>query len=357
MSKGSFELNGLPTAIGSMPQVDPQEACSVVFASLPEIPVWPQLPKRSFAENMYSQFRPSFLRRFLKEANGSLHVDLDLSQDVTRVLSEDLELLYGDDLGGRLQTHALEQDRREGFDAFLARLRKGADKPLAVKGQVTGPISWGLQVTDRNRRPLLYNDAVADALARHLKLAAAWQEAALRTFAPNTIISVDEPYLSSIGSAFVSFPREQVVTLLGQVLTGIKGLKAVHCCGNTDWSVLLSTPLDILSFDAYNHGETLSLYPAEVTRFLDRGGAIAWGIVPNDEEALAEETEASLVERLDGTMRMLAGKGVPYDALRSRCLVTPSCGLVTMSAEGAARALEMTAAVSARFGGTRYTRN
>jgi len=349
MSKGSFELNGLPTAIGSMPQVDPQEACSVVFASLPEIPVWPQLPKRSFAENMYALFRPSFLRRFLKEANGSLHVDLDLSQDVTRELSEDLEGLYRDDLDCRLEAYGLERDRGSGFDAFVARLRKGADRPLAVKGKVTGPISWGLQVTDRNRRPVLYNDVVADALARHLKLAAAWQEEVLRAFAPNTIMSVDEPYLSSLGSAFVSFPREQVVTLVGQVLTGIKGLKAVHCCGNTDWSVLLSTPLDILSFDAYNHGETLSLYPAEVTRFLDRGGAIAWGIVPNDEQILAGETEASLVDRLDGTMRMLARKGIPYDALRSRCLITPSCGLGRMSVEGAARALAMTAAVSARF--------
>jgi methionine synthase II (cobalamin-independent) len=284
-------------------------------------------------------------------------VDLDLSQDVTRELSEDLEGLYRDDLDCRLEPHGLERDRRDGFDAFVARLRKGADRPLAVKGQVTGPISWGLQVTDRNRRPLLYNDAVADALARHLKLAAAWQEKGLRAFAPTTIISVDEPYLASIGSAFVSFPREQVVTLVGQVLSGIKGLKAIHCCGNTDWSVLLSTPVDILNFDAYNYGETLSLYPAEVTLFLDRGGAIAWGIVPNDEETLAKETEASLVDRLDETMRMLARKGVSYDALRSRCLITPSCGLGTMSAEGATRALEMTAAVSARFRRTDCARN
>ena len=30
--------------------------------------------------------------------------------------------------------------------------------------------------------------------------------------------------------------------------------------------------------------ENLALYPAELRAFLDRGGSICWGIVPNNEE-------------------------------------------------------------------------
>ncbi len=349
MSKDKFEFNGLATAIGSMPHINPQEACSLVLTHLPEIPAWPQLPRRTFVENMYFQFRPSFLPRLHEEADGTMYVDSDLSRDITRELSEDLEQLYQDDLKNDFGNYEIKEDRRAGFDVFLEYLQEKADHPMAVKGQVTGPISMGLKITDSNLRPVLYNDTVADALARHLKLMAAWQDKALSAVCPKTIISVDEPYLASMGSAFVSFPREQVVSLLEEVLEGISGLKAVHCCGNTDWSVLLQTSIDILSFDAYNYGETISYYPSEVKSFISRGGVIAWGIVPNDEQSLSRETGTSLLSRLDEMMELLAKKGIGYDILQSQCLITPSCGLEPLSPEVAEKALEMTAKVSAEF--------
>jgi methionine synthase II (cobalamin-independent) len=160
-----------------------------------------------------------------------------------------------------------------------------------------------------------------------------------------------------MGSAFVSFPREQVVTLLEEVLGGISGLKAIHCCGNTDWSVVLQTSLDILSFDAYNYAETLALYPDEVKSFLNRGGVIAWGIVPNEEQALNKETKASIVDRLEGAMKLLSKKGISYDTIKSQCLITPSCSLASISIKAATRALELTAAVSADFRKRRNIQN
>ena len=339
MSKGRFELNGLATAIGSMPHADPQEACSLVLAHLPEIPAWPQLPKKSFLESMYAQFSEGFPGVVLEEER----IWVDRSQD----LSRPLEQLYAAYLESSIDHSAVSYEYAEGFHVFLDMV--GKDGERAVKGQVTGPISLGLTVTDQDQRPLLYDDVLADALAKHLRLKAAWQERALGAISPNTIISVDEPYLASLGSAFVSFAREQMATLLEEVLGGISGLKAIHCCGNTDWSVLLQTSIDVLSFDAYNYGETLSLYPSEVADFLSRGGVIAWGIVPNDEQALAKEAEASLLDRLEETMALLSKKGVSYDTLQSQCLITPSCGLGSISTEAAARALELTAGVSAGF--------
>ncbi len=339
MTRSGFELNRLATAIGSMPHVEPREACSLVLTYLSEIPVWPQLPRKSFTENMYVQFSEGFPGAIVE--NERIWVDRSLD------LSKPLEQLYSAYLENRVEHGEISPRYASGFHAFLKEAKKKAGK--AVKGQVTGPISFGLSVTDQNRRPILYDEVLADAAAKHLRLKAAWQEKKLKEVCPRTIISVDEPYLSSVGSAFVSTSREQVVTLLEEVLGGISGLKAIHCCGNTDWSVVLQTSLDILSFDAYNYGETLALYPHEVKSFLDRGGVIAWGIVPNEEQTLAKETEASLQDRLESAMGSLAKKRISIDTIKSQCLITPSCGLGSLSAVTAQKALQLVAAVSADF--------
>jgi methionine synthase II (cobalamin-independent) len=289
---------------------------------------------------MYVQFSEGFPNIAVQDEQ----IYVSRSQD----LSYSLERLYSAYLEHGLEQYALSPAYAAGFHAFLS---QQWGMSLAVKGQITGPVSFGLAITDEGRRPIIYDDVLADALAKHLRLKVAWQEKALRTIATDTIIFIDEPYLASIGSAFVSLPREQVVAMLEEVLGGIQGLKGVHCCGNTDWSLLLQVPLDILSFDAYNYGESLSLYPAEVRGFLERGGVIAWGIVPNDERALEGETVASLSERLDTTMGLLCRKGIDYDMLREQSLLTPSCGLGLLSVEGATKALELLAGLSKRLGG------
>jgi len=330
-----FELNALATAVGSMPHTDPEEACALVARFLPEIPAWPQLPQRSFLENMYVQFSEGFPGVVLEE--DRIYVDR------TEEVEKPLEQLYASYLKSDIEKYAVSSDYAAGFHAFL---KADLGSPFAVKGQVTGPISWGLTVTDQDRRPIIYDDVLADALAKHLRLKAAWQERELRAISPNTIIFVDEPYMASLGSAFVSLPREQAVALLEEVLSGIGGLKGVHCCGNTDWSLLLNTSLDILNLDAYNYGHTLALYPEEVKAFLERGGVVAWGIVPNDEQELKGETAKSLLDRLEETIGALDRKGVSFRLLMERSLVTPSCTLGLISPDAAASALELLAGVS-----------
>ncbi|MBI4288794.1 MAG: methionine synthase, partial [Chloroflexi bacterium] len=269
-----------------------------------------------------------------------IYVDLD--QDIDGPLRKVLK----DHEAKAYNKYPVGEDYAAGLYAFLSSRPRSAQ---ALKGQITGPISCGLSITDADRKPILYHDVLSDALVKLLCLRASWQEKKLRTLSPNTIIWVDEPYMSAYGSAFVSLSKEQVLAMLGEVLDGIEGTKGVHCCGNTDWSVLLSTSIDILSFDAFNYAQTLSLYPAEVKAFLARGGIIAWGIVPNDEAALTRESVSSLRDRLEEAMAPFTRKGVSIQQLRSQALVTPSCGLGAISPDGAERALEMLADLSAEL--------
>ncbi len=330
------EFGCLPTMIGSMPGTDPFKACSLITRYLKDIPAWPQLPSRSFLENMYAQYSEGFPGVVIE----SDRVYVDSSRD----LSKPLEQLYTAYLDNDFNKYPIGKDYAAGLHAFLGLENLSS---LAVKGQVTGPISWGLTVTDADRRSIIYDDTLADAAAKLLRLKAGWQEKALRKFSKNTIIFVDEPYMVSFGSAFVSLSRERVIELLEETFGGISGLKGVHCCGNTDWSVLLETSTDIVSFDTYNYAQSLSLYPAEVKKFLDRGGAIAWGIVPNQTEALARETVTSLKDRLEEAMAPFTRNGVHFKQLIEQGLLTPSCGLASLSSEeAAARALELLAELS-----------
>jgi methionine synthase II (cobalamin-independent) len=338
MNRSQFKPRGLATAVGSMPHKSPEEACSLVLEHLPQIPAWPQLSQRSFLENMYVQFSEGFPGVIVQDDR----IYVDRSQD----LDPALERLYSAYLKNNVEHYGISPDHAAGLYSFLSSELGSA---MAVKGQVTGPVSFGLVVADQEQRPIIYDPVLADALAKHLRLKAAWQEKLLRTICPNTIVFVDEPYLASLGSAFISLNPEHVVALLEEVFQGIEGLKGIHCCGNTDWSVLLSTSLDILNFDAYNYGESITLYPAEAKRFLERGGIIAWGIVPNNEQALAEETVNSLLHRLEEMMESLCHKGIDYGMLWEQCLVTPSCGLDSLSPEGATKALQLLAALSQKL--------
>jgi len=320
-----MEFACLPTVIGSMPHTDPSAACSQVTRYLKDIPAWPQLPGRSFLENMHVQFSQGFPGVVVGE--DSIYVDR--SQD----LDEPLERLYAAYLENDIDKYPVGPDYAAGLHSFLDIKDLS---PMAVKGQVTGPITWGLAVTDNDKRAVIYDDTLADALAKLLRLKASWQEKALSQISKNTIIFVDEPYMVSFGSAFFALSRERVISLLEEVFGGISGLKGVHCCGSTDWSVLLDTSMDILSFDAYNYAQSLSLYPAEIKKFLDGKGTIAWGIVPNDEDSLAKESVASLKDRLEEAMAPFTRKGIRFKQLLGQALLTPSCGLAALTTEEAA---------------------
>ncbi|MCX6012787.1 MAG: methionine synthase [Chloroflexi bacterium] len=330
-----FRTEALPTAIGSMPNTDIHAACSVVQEYLPEIPVWPQLPRRSFLENMYVQYSSGFPGIIIE--GDRIYVSRTAGFD------DSLEKLYSAYINADYSSYELTAEYAAGFHECR---KVKATPPLAIKGQVVGPVSWGLTITDENNRPIIYDEVLADAVAKHLRLKAAWQENVLRKVSPTTIMFFDEPYLSSIGSALISVSNETVIGLLNEVFGGLKGLKGIHCCGNTDWSLLLSTNLDVLSFDAYNYGENVNLFSGDIKSFLNRGGIIAWGIVPTQEEVLKKATVNNLVERLEEQWVAFNRKGLQSAFLFERSLITPACGLASLSVELAAQALKLTSAVS-----------
>ena len=332
--RAKLEFGCLPTAIGSMPHTNSGEACSIIMKRLPDIPVWPQLPRRSPKENMIIQFSEGFPGVVID--GDKIHIEPSAD------FESELEQIHIDCEQDNARDYGISTECAAGLHAFLSK----ATGSKIVKGQVTGPVTWGLRVTRQDGLGILYDDTLAETAAKFLRLKASWQENILREISPNTIIFVDEPYLVSLGSVFTPIPEEKVPVLLEEVFKGIKGTKGLHCCGNTNWSVLLDTKIDILSFDAYNYASSLSTHSDKVKSFLEGGGNIAWGIVPNEEEALAKESLSGLRDRLEEAMAPFTRDGVKFRQLIAQGLITPSCGLESLSPEAASLALELTAKLS-----------
>lgn len=314
------------THVGSLPHRSTNNKCRHLIATL-DIPAWPQWPRRSFRESMYVQYSASLPAITVDETREK--ITFNTQDDFTSALEDFYERYLADDVNA----FALRPSYAQGFFCMLENLRSAPGQ--WVKGQVTGPISFGLTVTDQDLRASLYNEMLADVIVKNMAMNARWQIRQLKSLRPQVLIFVDEPYMASFGSAFISLSREQVISMLNEIFEAIHlegGLAGVHCCANTDWSVLLETQVDILNLDAYGYLENLALYPSELRRFLDRGGVVAWGIIPNN-EGIYQVTAADLAIRLRQGFNLIAekaqGRGVDIspEEFENRSLLTPSCGL------------------------------
>ena len=335
------EFNFLTTHVGSVPQKDPYDLSARLLSML-DIPCWPQLVRRNFRENIYTQYAPSLPGAVVLEEKEKAIIDTSAAK-----FDSALERFYQAILDDDVDAFALHPDYALGFYILLESLKESPVK--YAKGQVMGPISFGLTVTDQEGRACLYNNVYVDVLVKHMTFNARWQIEQLQEVSDQVILFVDEPYMASFGSAYVSLSREQVVAWLDEVYEALHAAGAItgtHCCGNTDWGLLLSTQVDILNLDAYSYIENLALYPVELREFLDRGGAVCWGLIPNTGQ-IFNESPQSLAKKLRDGIRLIcekaAKRGVTIrpDEFASRSIIAPACGLGPASVGIADRAFDV----------------
>jgi len=326
------------TGIGSTPHTDSSAAVNFVLETFQDIPFWPQLPRRTFRENMYVQFSGYLPGVHIEDEDEHIFIRLDDGW------LEQAEIFYAAFLEEDPARFATGPEYAAGLHELLK--RGPLEGIWAIKGQVTGPISFGLQVTDQYLRPSLYDDMMHDVIVKNVLRHAQWQEAQLRTLCPRTIISIDEPFLSMFGSAYASISRAEVIAALEEVFSGLRGWTSTHCCANTDWSLLLETSVDILSFDAYEYAAYLALYPDEVRGFLARGGMLAWGLIPNTGEAAETITLDGAWEVLERALALFERKGFDRRELLPRSFITPACGTGTLPRPVAERVMRLACELS-----------
>lgn len=346
----AFLPGGMATLIGSLPLTDHGAAADLILKHTPEIPFWAQLPVHP-AEGMVIQF-----------ANGLPGLCTDNGNVIINTQSENFEeqLLrfyeeYMAVLDGRIDLDAsrfvLRADCAGGFFELSRRLAAGSKTPLAVKGQITGPFTLATGIVDQNRQAIFYDEQLRDVAVKLLAMKARWQVRRLVRFKRPVLIFADEPGLAGFGSsAFTSVSRDDISRCFEEIFEAVHqegGLAGVHVCANTDWSLVLDSAADIVSFDAYAFFDRFILYSGQIKNFIDSGKTLAWGIVPTlNPGDIAAETIESIWDRWMAQIKQAAALGIDMQKLIGQSLITPSCGMGSLGLDSAQKVIRLTTAVS-----------
>lgn len=337
-----------------MPYLESAQALDLIKKYTAELPHWPQLPRRTAAEGFVQQFMGCLKAQGVLTTDGKSRF-LNEREDWAERLTAFYTLCVAAEEGDRdaLQAFAPEEDAASGFYAFCRMVEAGGfPEAVALKGQVVGPLTVGFQLTAANGRPAYYEPELRELITKNLALAGRWQVERLNEYRRPVLLFIDEPAVSVYGqSTYITVTREQIVTDMGAIIAESKAAGAmvgVHSCAAVDWSILLQLEIDVLSFDAYGYFDSLLPYRGELTSFLERGGLLAWGIVPTSDAAWGEHPD-SLTDRLSSCWKELAQRGVPQELLRRQCLITPSCGTGLLTEALAGRIYELTAAVAEKL--------
>lgn len=346
----SFLANCLATTIGSLPLDDALEGTKLILTYTPQIPAWVQLAKRP-QEGMIIQFTEGLPG--LKWSDRKVYFDTQDPgfQDEVLHFYEHYLAATEEQSTSHLEKFALTPHYAEGFHALIDTLHHSETKPIALKGQITGPFTLATSLTDQDGKSAFYNPQLRDIIVKMICLKAKWQIRKLHSFGIPVIISLDEPSLVGFGSsAYLGITASDVQKDLNEIITFIhneNGYAGVHCCENTDWSMLLATGIDILSFDAYSFFDKLLLYAESLEGFIARGGILAWGLIPTSHpDKLKEETVPSLIQKWQFYLEQLVDYNIDTEKVIKHSLITPSCGAGSLSPEDSVRVLKLLKVVS-----------
>lgn len=341
----------MSTMIGSMPHEEVDRAVDIVLANIKGAPAWPQLPKFGLHEQMEIQYSEGMPCVVIEADKERMFFDTagDYSEPFAEFYESYIMAMDPDEGNGDCSALSIGTEFSKGLYAFESRLKESGTRLPFVKVQTTGPCTVALSIVDENKRAIYYNDEFRDVVVKAMAMKCRWQIQKFSAYADSVICFIDEPILSAFGSStYVSVKREDIVEHLAEVIDAVHadgGLAGIHCCGNTEWSILVDAGVDILNFDAYDYGESIAIYPDAVKTLLGRDGRIAWGIVPTS-SAIQDETVEGLAEKLEKVMDNLASKGIDKASLIEQSMITPSCGTGSLSIEDAERVFKLTGELS-----------
>jgi hypothetical protein len=325
------------TMMGAVPYREMDWAARTILECFPEAPCLP-IMSRSI--------------RWMLEGIPCLIFDREKKKvyfDITPQREKEVIEFYDRIDAGDLDYFATTREIAPFLYHMIRRIKE--NRPPGIKWVVchtSGPLLFGDLLKQADGTPSIHNETLRDILIKGLNFKARWLEKMIRSEIPDIEVVFDLPettlvnFTSSAGTGC----RGDIIEAINQSFSNMKGLTWIHCCANIDWSLLLDSKVQVINFDAYQHAEQVALYTQGLKTFLERGGMLAWGIVPVVSDVLKGETAESLVQRLEVDIDRLVKRGIDEKKLAESSWVLPSCETVLLAPEEADRALKITRQIS-----------
>lgn len=284
----------LVTGVGSLPHTDPQQAAAFVLETT-TVPYLPQLPNRHPEERMLVQWGDGLC--------GCGAVDSSIG------------LGYGERVGPRAEAFG-------GAGALLDVL--GKDVPV-LKTQATGPVTLALGLLSAGHP----GDGLFDCVVTGLVGRVDDHVASLAAHLPHTeiILVFDEPGLSGLLVPGFPITREEAGHVLQKVLTAAPVPAGIHCCADTDWSVVVGAGPSLVSWDINALGAAFVEHAEAIAAATWQGTGFIWGVAPTQAQPLPSDTDIRL-QRVVGRLVM---SGAKMAGLVEGAMFSPACGLAGLS--------------------------
>src|SRR4030042_1964722 len=128
-----FQHPFITTGVGSFPHQDEKEVFRLILKNFPEIPFWPQLPKRSFLEGMVVQYSEGFPSFRVNEKEQRVWVDTSQGFD------KEVERFYQALENKELESFRISEDFAKGLRLIEdLHSEKHQKKIKYIKGKITG---------------------------------------------------------------------------------------------------------------------------------------------------------------------------------------------------------------------------
>lgn len=338
--------------IGSLPHTDIPSALRLISRTFLHWPHWPQLPQYGEQGFVIQYLHPLQKLGLLQMTAHNEPFFANSADGWDDKLSRFYELYSAFQAGDPQATSffALDPGAFSGLCYFSTHFFTHFPFAEGVKGQISGPLSVGLQLKDESGRTAFYDNRLLDVLVKCLATQGILQARMLQSTGLPVLMFIDDPCLFLLGVPTYSniITREiinAVLTEISRPLTAMGVKIGVHVCAQADWSVLFDLPLDVISFDAHNYFASMNTYSQQLQNFLHRDGKMAWGLVPTSDIAW-KFTSNDLACLFEQQCSDLNKCGVDVSLLRRNIIWTPSCGTGALPQELAEQIYHLLAELS-----------